>query len=167
MISHVSLRILSDLHLEHAPFSISWHGEDLLIIAGDISPCIRQCQQLVDAYLASAPETTWVLVVAGNHDYYGGSVSQGIAEWRGISHERLRYLENDSVVISGVRFWGATMWTNLRGMDPVLVRACVRELTDFEAITRFEPAEYVARHRASKQHLDYRGAAGCGQPPLA
>lgn len=150
----MKLRLLSDLHLEHAPMRVDWRGEDVLVIAGDISPGIFRAVALIDAYLESAPNTTRVVVVCGNHDFYGASVSQGLETWRGLARERVHHLEDESVVIDGVRFWGATMWTDLARLDPSTVKACLWGLTDFAAILQFSPAEFCARHRTSKNALE-------------
>jgi hypothetical protein len=149
----LAVRVLSDLHLEHAPLRIDWEGEDVLIIAGDVSPHPRHWRELLAHYETGAPDTTIVLLVAGNHDFYGRSVSQGLTEWRALASPRVRPLENDSVVIRGVRFWGATMWTDLDSAAPALLQACMRSLTDFDAISGFGPHEFVARHTESRDQL--------------
>ena len=71
----LAVRVLSDLHLEHAPLRIDWEGEDVLIIAGDVSPHPRHWRELLAHYETGAPDSTIVLLVAGNHDFYGRSVS--------------------------------------------------------------------------------------------
>ena len=162
--SQLAVRVLSDLHLEHAPLRIDWEGEDVLIIAGDVSPHPRHWRELLAHYETGAPDSTIVLLVAGNHDFYGRSVSQGLTEWRALASPRVRPLENDSVVIRGVRFWGATMWTDLDSAAPALLQACMRSLTDFDAINGFGPHEFVARHTESRDQL--RHVLGSTPEPL-
>ena len=47
----MKVRLLSDLHLEFEPFDLSYQGEDVLVLAGDISTHIEQTMTLVRNYL--------------------------------------------------------------------------------------------------------------------
>jgi predicted phosphodiesterase len=148
----MKLRLLSDLHLEFAPFDLAWGGEDVLVLAGDVCPGIRRAVRLLRGYLASAPVTTNVVVVCGNHDFYGGSIDAILADWAGIDLPRVWFLEDQSVVLHGLRFCGSTFWTDLPGVDIAVDHAAL-SITDFELIRDFLPVDFRAMHSASREWL--------------
>ncbi len=104
----MKLNILSDLHLGQGGLAPPDNDADLVILAGDIArpqPAIEWAAQL------GKP----VLYVAGNHEFYGGSLA---GTRRAIeSHAngtRVRFLDDAEAVIGGVRFLGTTLWTDFR-----------------------------------------------------
>lgn len=106
----MKLLILSDLHLEFAPFEPAADLVfDVVILAGDIhSPARAAIQWAVERF----PNTP-VVYVPGNHEYYDGRLDTTLAEARSApegSHVHL--LDGDERVIDGVRFLGATLWTD-------------------------------------------------------
>ena len=149
----MKIKLLSDLHLEFYTFVIPYDGEDLLILAGDISPTFQETLQLIDSYLDKTPTTTKVILVLGNHDYYGHLVEVVDAQWKQIKRDRFYFLQDDSVVINGYRFHGATMWTDMLGGDPKAMENCRLSINDFRRIQHFSP-EYACRlHYTSRRML--------------
>ena len=56
--------------------------------------------------------------VAGNHEFYGHAIDPMRAKMReGAALNGIHFLENESVVIDGVRFLGTTLWTDYRLMN--------------------------------------------------
>lgn len=122
----MKLQLLSDLHLEAHPH---WRaqpapGADLLVLAGDIGS-YQAGSQLVDQDFGLAqfsPHNGWptpVVFVPGNHEYDGMDFD--------VAHARLRetcdrlgliWLERESVVASGVRFIGTTLWSDFDALGP-------------------------------------------------
>lgn len=47
----MKVRLLTDLHLEFELFNLSYHEEDVLVLAGDVSAIIKQTMTLVRNYL--------------------------------------------------------------------------------------------------------------------
>lgn len=153
----MKLHILSDLHLSTGGVSVPDTGADLLILAGDIAR--------PDAAIAwAAGLGRRVLYVPGNHEFYGGSLDSTVARMKNLSsgHD-IRVLDNDQVVIGGVRFIGSTLWTDFMLLgegarrDAAIGEAC-RFMRDFSRIrvsegeeTLFSPAhsaQLFARHAA-------------------
>ncbi|MGJ7519698.1 metallophosphoesterase [Variovorax sp. LT1P1] len=102
--------ILSDLHLEFAPFASTPDLEfDVVILAGDIhSPAKRAVQWAADTFRGKP-----VVYVPGNHEYYDGRLDTTLAEARRTAEgTNVHLLDGDEVVIDGVRFLGATLWTD-------------------------------------------------------
>lgn len=100
------IHLLSDLHHEFSPFSPQVPDADVVILAGDIDVKTRGVAWAKQAF--SGP----VLYVPGNHEYYGGHLSYTLQKMRMAQDDRVRVLDRDEVIIAGVRFLGATMWTD-------------------------------------------------------
>jgi len=102
----VKLNILSDLHLSLGALDLPRNDADAVILAGDIA---RPRQALAWASGIAKP----VLYVPGNHEFYGGSIAGTAAELKRLcAGTHIRVLDDDAVVIDGVRFLGSTLWTD-------------------------------------------------------
>lgn len=100
------LNVLSDLHLGFSLFDRPNNDADLVILAGDIS----RPREAVDwALRLDKP----VLYVLGNHEFYGGSIDSVTEEFHRLcAGTSIHVLDSSSVVVDGVRFLGATLWTD-------------------------------------------------------
>ncbi|MDE1947701.1 MAG: metallophosphoesterase family protein [Burkholderiales bacterium] len=102
----MKINILSDLHLDYAPMDRPVNEADLVVLAGDIS---RPREAVAWALRLGKP----VLYVAGNHEFYGGSIDATQGQLRMLcAGTALQFLDCDETVIQGVRFLGATLWTD-------------------------------------------------------
>lgn len=148
---------LSDLHLESQDFGAALPEGDVLIIAGDLchARCLDPAQ--ADKYAVAQRGRTLrfleealrkfahVLLVAGNHEHYDGVLE----DTTGLLRRHLpgvTVLDGDVAEIEGVRFFGATLWTDLSGLDDAGATAVRKGLGEY----------FFVKTRA--------GAAG---PPLA
>ena len=130
----MNIQLLSDLHLEsHPHFSAQpLAGADVLVLAGDIGS-YQQDSALTrlavpdfglarfsprPAHEGGAAWPTPVIFVPGNHEYDGLEFDE--------AHQRLRlacerwgliWLEQESVVLQGVRFVGCTLWSDFDGLS--------------------------------------------------
>jgi predicted phosphodiesterase len=106
------LWILSDLHFEVQPeIPLPIPDADVCVLAGDITaPLKAAVAWATDRISGHMP----VVLVAGNHEFYDDSILGGISRGLKASHgaPRVHLLENDCVVIDGVRFVGSTLWTD-------------------------------------------------------
>ena len=146
------IKLLSDLHLEHYPFTVDYGGEDILVLAGDISPSFFHAKCLVENYLDKT-EKVEVVYVTGNHDYFGSDIHTVDKMWRQFKHPRFHFLQNDSVVLGGVRFFGSTMWTDMILGDPDAMRVCRLMMGDFYHIKGFSPGICTALHYTARTNL--------------
>lgn len=101
------LNILSDLHLSMQDMPPPEVGADVTILAGDI----RRPASAAMRWAAGLGQP--VLYVPGNHEFYGGSIP-GVcrALARSARKHGIRLLDQGTQVIDGVRFVGATLWTD-------------------------------------------------------
>lgn len=114
--------ILSDLHMEFGrPFDTPVPSDaDVMICAGDVldKGIVPTLEWLASTVARRLP----VIVVAGNHEYYGEAVLSSIDEARAVAARipNVHFLENDTVEIDGVAFIGGTLWTDFKlgGRDP-------------------------------------------------
>ena len=130
----MNIQLLSDLHLEsHPHFSAQpLAGADVLVLAGDIGSYQHNSDLtrlgVPDFGLArfsprpvhegGAAWPTPVIFVPGNHEYDGLEFDE--------AHQRLRqacerwgliWLEQESVVLQGVRFVGCTLWSDFDALS--------------------------------------------------
>lgn len=124
----LKIRPMSDIHLEFGEFTVRPLPNDketVLILAGDIG-IVHKASQLEGRYgpfLARCSEQFMdVVLIMGNHEHYYGSFIrtqdklQEEIDRRKLSNVHL--LDKQSVVINGVNFIGATLWTNCEEGSP-------------------------------------------------
>lgn len=158
----MKLNILSDLHLNVAALGIPHNDGDVVILAGDIA---RPREAACWAQSFAKP----VLYVLGNHEFYGGSISGTAAEFKHLcAGTRVHVLDDDEIVLEGVRFLGSTLWTDFMLFGAGDKRAAAtqeasRFMRDFRMIyvedtarTLFTPADSVALFHTHAQWLDHK-----------
>ena len=106
------IQILSDLHLEFEGNSIPALAPDVdaIILAGDLAPvCTNRIREITERWRQAKPHP----LRAGNHEYYGSEIREAQRE---LAHDCSRYgvtlLDPGAVTINGIRFIGATLWTD-------------------------------------------------------
>ncbi len=131
--------ILSDLHNEFGerfdcPTDVSC---TVAIFAGDIDKPITTALEWLawqrDKFLGGVP----IVYVAGNHEFYGSEMRLAREAGRDRAAKLgIHFLDPGSVVIDGVRFIGATLWTDFHlNRRPVMDRkAALRGMNDYRRI---------------------------------
>ncbi len=123
------INFFSDIHLEFGSLKIPQTDAQVIIAAGDIG--IHK--QGID-WLKSS--TKPVIYVAGNHEFYDQEYLTTLDELRRSSEDsNVRFLENRSCVIDGVRFLGCTLWTQLGGKLNDRVDDLMYTVNDFRKIS--------------------------------
>jgi predicted phosphodiesterase len=130
----VRLHVLSDLHLEQAPFELPAAEADVLVLAGDIAvgaDGVRWARRVA----AGRP----ALYVAGNHEFYGQRLPGLIDELhRAAAGSTVHVLEDRELVLGGVRFLGCSLWSDfeLAGASelPRSMSISQRVLSDYAVI---------------------------------
>ncbi|MDP1572820.1 MAG: metallophosphoesterase [Pseudomonadota bacterium] len=153
----MKIHLLSDIHNEFDYFlpDPAAKAADVVILAGDIHLGIKGVEWAKKTF--SAP----VLYVPGNHEYYDRNLGKTLVKMIDTGDDHVRVLDCEEVVIQGVRFLGATAWTDysLAG-DARLAMSEAREvMTDFRKIRvgsnyrKLTPLDLLERNRYSKQWL--------------
>lgn len=168
----MKLHILSDLHLGVAGFTAPPTDADLIVLAGDIA---RPARALAWARQLPRP----ALYVAGNHEFYAGSLDQTPAEIRRLcAGTAVQLLDCDVTVRDGVRFLGATLWSDFASYDAQpqpgpAARAAVGFSHDFsrirlrdDAAELFSPAESARQFERQAAWLQDRLAEAFDGPTV-
>jgi len=173
------IAVLSDLHQEFtlgdrqiasAQFFVPGPRRDdvdVIVLAGDVHVPATRSLDWIARNFSNVP----VVYVLGNHDYYqfpqaGDEGLQTYLQVLNRARERanqlgIHLLENDTVEIAGVRFIGATLWTDFRlGFDPPMFEkmrvARGREgMNDYRRIKR--PSQKNPEQRRRMRPIDTIG----------
>jgi predicted phosphodiesterase len=117
----MKLNILSDLHLGISELDRPLNDADVVVLAGDVGP---PRQAALWAMRFDRP----VVYVLGNHEFYGGSIAGTAAELKRLcAGTQVHVLDNEELVIGGVRFLGTTLWSDFMLFGPGPVRAAAME----------------------------------------
>jgi Icc-related predicted phosphoesterase len=149
------LRILSDIHAE---FRIPWHwpedrdNYDVIVAAGDIA---GSCASAVAELAGLGP----AVFVPGNHEHYHHVLQDNIEAGREVARDTdVHFLARAATVIDGVRFIGATLWTDYalyRTTKPSMIVAG-QNLNDHRLARYRESSGHIARFmpwHARSEHL--------------
>ncbi len=160
----IRLRILSDLHLEFAPFEPPKAEADVVVLAGDIHPGVRSVRWIQEKF----PDLPVVLVL-GNHEFYGHALPKLNDDLKArCAGSNVHLLDNSGAVIDGVRFLGATLWTdfNLFGSPSHAGRAAAERMTDYKRIrvspqfSKLKGRDTATLHARSRKWLEVQ----CQEP---
>jgi predicted phosphodiesterase len=168
----VRLHVVSDLHVEFAAFEPPPVDADVLVLAGDVGLGTAGVR-LARSWAAGRP----VLFVAGNHEFYRHALPALTGELRAAAAgSAVHVLENDELVLDGVRFLGCTLWSDFLAAGPAEMErsmaVCTRLLNDYAVITHSEeerplrPADTCALHAESRRWLEERLADGHDGPTV-
>lgn len=166
----MKIRLLSDLHLEISDFTPARAEADVMILAGDIHLNTRGLDWAAE-HFAGVP----LLYVAGNHEFYHRDLDDTLAQLRARAADLgFHLLENDELVLQGVRFLGATLWTDFALFGPqdreARQRFAGRLMSDHELIRlgdrRFAPEDARHRHEQSVAWLRSRLAVPFAGPTV-
>ena len=150
----MKINYVSDLHLEFGPMNIEPESGDVLVLAGDITVKGR-----VDWINDMATKFNHVIYVLGNHEFYRGAMDSVYRKTKETLVDNVHVLNNESITISGVKFHGATLWSDFLNGDPISYLQCGTGMNDYRLIRagdgnhRFTPEVAHALHNTSKVFL--------------
>ena len=157
------LHVLSDLHLEVAPFSPPAPPADVVVIPGDVDEGVAGLHWARRHF----PDKR-IVFVAGNHEFYGDEYHALRSRLAAVARElAIDLLDDSSTVIGGVRFVGATLWTDFdlygaEGRERIYARG-IGHLVEYQVMRigdeRFTPDHSMALHRESRAYLERALAA--------
>lgn len=157
----MKLYITSDWHFEVSglrAFPLKLPEFDVAIVAGDVDRGIaRSVQRLAEApLLADKP----VIFIPGNHEFDEGIIQDVLTEGLLLAqaYPKIHVLHRGSVIVGGVRFIGATLWTDYalyRTTKPSMVLAG-QTMPDHKLIRYRETSGHISRFmpwHARAEHL--------------
>jgi len=151
----MKLHILNDLHIEFEDFDPPATDADVVILAGDIGVGLEGLRWAEDRF----PDRP-VIYVPGNHEFYHHDLNL-IEELKAQAPGHIHVLNDDHVVIDGVRFLGSILWTDFalygEGERFYAMKTAEKWMTDFSIIRndgrKFTPRDAVQLHTASRGWL--------------
>ena len=103
--------LISDIHLEFDPtYRLSSIGE-VLIIAGDLGKVVSR--SYYDFLRHASDRYDHIILVAGNHEYYGTTIENGEKILKNLNIPNVHYLQCDSIMINGIEYLGCTLWSEI------------------------------------------------------
>lgn len=170
--------VFSDLHLDanrSTPFILPqrWPDHDVVLIAGDICQgLMRGVRWIVEQGLNEKP----VIYVPGNHEYYGLDFEAERSRGRHAAarQRNIHVLDRDAVVIQGVHFLGATLWTDYCLFGETVAAAAMQRaeesMNDHRLIRykdrRWRAADAALEHRLSWTWLSDQLAQYAASPAV-
>lgn len=151
----MKLHTLNDLHIEFEEFTPPETGADVVVLAGDIGVGMEGLRW-VEARFVDTP----VIYVPGNHEFYHHDIALTDA-LKAAASDHIHVLNDDQIVIDGVRFLGSTLWTDFALFGEADKFYAMHEarlrMTDFSIIrnhgVRFTPEDAFQLHTASREWL--------------
>ena len=121
------------------------------------SPSGRAGIEWVRRHLGGRP----ILYVAGNHEFYGHDLPGLTSRLRDVAlGSTIHVLENDEIVIDGVRFLGCSLWSdfNYAGAENRVnsMRVCERLVNDYKQIRASDPDRPLQAQDTRDLHLASR-----------
>ena len=157
----MKLHVLSDLHLSRGGLDLPATDADVVVLAGDVA---RPEAAIAWARRIDRP----VLYVAGNHEFYGGTLAGTLDQLKAQATGSNVHVLDDSILeLGGVRFLGSTLWTDFRLFgdgEPRdhAVEQALRLMRDFQRIHLdsdrqqvFTPLDSAALHQRHAAWLDH------------
>jgi predicted phosphodiesterase len=155
------IRVLSDLHEEFVPkhgaaLEFDQLDVDVTVLAGDIANGVGA----VEVALRPCFANTTVLLVPGNHEYYGSVMSHAmqamrerLSQARQQGQSNVILLDNQTHLVDDTLFIGSTMWTDyaLTGDAQMAMIAAHPRMADYHLIhtapdVLLTPQDTVALH---------------------
>lgn len=161
----MKIQLLSDIHLEFGDRDPVSTDADLVILAGDIHTKGRA----FDWIRRHFPKQQ-VIYIAGNHEYYGGHLERMLDKLRAQSDDHVRFMDQDELLIHGVRILAGTGWTDFRSTgNQAMAMWDARAMLDYKKIRtgtdfrKLKPTDVAARSAAflswlkAKLHEPFEG----------
>lgn len=158
----MKIHLMSDLHLEFSKGKFAGYVQptdaDVVILAGDINPGV------LGLMWAGKTFNVPTICLAGNHEFYG---KRSLAKHYTKMHDKaaevgVNFLQNESIVIDGVRFLVATLWTDfdLFGNQPIAMINAQSVMNDYRQIKASHksslnllPSAVLYEHKISMEFL--------------
>lgn len=152
----MNIQLLSDIHLEFGDRDPVPTDADLVILAGDIHTKGRA----FDWARWHFPHQQ-VIYIAGNHEFYGGHLERMLDKLRAQSDDHVRFMDQDELVIDGVRILTGTGWTDFRSTDNQVLAMwdAQQSMNDYKKIRtgnnfrKLKPSDVASRSIAFHQWL--------------
>ena len=150
----MKINYINDIHLEFGALPENPSGDDVLILAGDVTVKNR-----VEWINEIANNFKHVVYVLGNHEFYRQNLDKTYHKTKEQLADNVYLLQNESVTLDGITFHGTTLWSDFEKGNPMSYLACNGSMNDFRLIradggkSRFTPQRAHTEHNVAKLFL--------------
>lgn len=151
----MKIHLISDLHCDFKRYTHEFPECDIVVIAGDIG---ESPQYLID--ICDYNPTHQIIFVPGNHCFYGASIESRMKIFKAIQNDvckNLLVLNNESVEIDGVAFFGSTLWSGLDAYPTwksKMKEWYAYHISDIRYINGWSPDMMLYEHKQSLTYLE-------------
>lgn len=153
----------SDLHLEFADLTINNTVDaDVLVLAGDILVASDIVPTNEWFFENVSKQFKHVLYVMGNHEHYHGDFQRTPHTLLELTwpYKNVHLLNNSSIKIDDVTFFGGTLWTDMNIRDYHVMEYVGKHMNDFRVILNgdkkaFSTKDAVHEHVNTLSELEY------------
>ena len=168
--------VISDLHIDFADLTLP--GGDVLILSGDVFEAKSFKKEIYNSEMVlleheredQRPDRFYrfileecsakyrkVIMVMGNHEHYRFQFHKTYEHIKSQLPNNVHLLEKESLVLDGVLFLGATLWTDMNRQDALTMYHMQGAMNDYRQITMLNEEKHVY-HRLQpeytvKEHL--------------
>lgn len=151
--------IISDIHLEFGVGNLEIPECDLIILAGDIfTPYKNYANKNLKTKLKKrtkkffstcAERASKTVMVLGNHEFYHMSFGETANAVRDVINDypSIKLLDNEEILIDDLHIFGATLWTDFNGANPLVMLEVESSMNDYsnirETMDGVFPVEYI------------------------
>jgi predicted MPP superfamily phosphohydrolase len=150
----IKVKVMSDLHIEMNYFNYEDSGEDVIILAGDITTRNR-----LHLLLKDIPSDKRIFFVAGNHEYFG-QVFENVKEYfLDLENEfkNFTFLDNNGSSIGNIPVYGGTLFSDFKlhgeANKWIVEQKSANDVNDFRKIIKIGKDNQV-REWTTKDHLE-------------
>ena len=158
----MKIQILSDLHLDHGGTLPAHRPDaDVIVLAGDLCPYTEGLIEMLARRWKSARHIVYVL---GNHEFYGTRIDRTRARIaKECAAAGIHLLDPGTVRIEGVRWIGATLWTDFaldgKANEVGAHLRASRSINDFSGMIRYRDRDFttgdsVRYHRTDRAYIE-------------
>jgi predicted phosphodiesterase len=156
----MKLHIISDLHLDSWPLEAPQDIDaDVSIVLGDTHEGINGLEFIETLCkgrpILSPSSVRPTIVLLGNHEFYGSSLAKVRAQWREIAAKNsdIIFLDNEVWIHKGVRFIGATLWTDFFNQSPLKMMQGQGVVKDYMYIENDQGDDHINADFILSEHL--------------
>jgi predicted phosphodiesterase len=146
----MKIHLISDIHFEmDKKLRLTAPDEaDVIVLAGDIAEGVDGVGWAQKCYGTQKP----IIYISGNHEFYNNDLSVTKEITAAASGTNIHFLDNESIVIDGVRFIGSTLWTSFNNWSNLrAINFLHTKMSDYKLISAkefYKNNELVERARA-------------------
>lgn len=157
---------MSDLHLESSNFDLHASiDRGILLLIGDISADFT----MLDAFFRKLNPEVKAVYVPGNHEFEGKKFDEVVPFLKDLLtiYPNVTVLDNESVIIDGIKIIGSTLWTNFDIADYFvrrdILKRCDEIMPDFLKVRildngvyrRYTVQDSIRQFDKAVQYLEY------------